>query len=110
MKPSLKARSFNGAQKVFRRVVFLSCLLVISSASAQVNVLTQHNDNNRSGDNLQETILNTSNVNQTNFGKLFSYAVDDQIYGQPLYAANVAIAGGTHNVVYVATVNDSVYA
>src|SRR6476660_7424824 len=78
---------------------------------AAIDVLMQHNDNSRTANNLSETILNTTNVNQSTFGRLYSRAVDDQIYAQPLYATNVTIPGqGTHNVVYVATVNDSVYA
>jgi hypothetical protein len=87
-------------------------LLTVAPASAQtVSVATYHNDNLRDGQNTQETILTTANVNSAKFGKLFSYSVDAAIYGQPLYVPNVGIAGqGTHNVVYVATENDSVYA
>ncbi|HLK18341.1 MAG TPA: hypothetical protein VKT81_05265 [Bryobacteraceae bacterium] len=78
---------------------------------AQVNVLTYQYDNSRAGANLKETVLTPANVNQSQFGKLFSYAVDGFIYGQPLYIGNIAVAGkGTHNVVLVATENDSVYA
>lgn len=74
-------------------------------------MLTHHNDNSRTGANLSETTLNTSNVNVNTFGKLFTRSVDGQIYAQPLYVPNVAIPGqGTHNVVYVATMHDSVYA
>jgi hypothetical protein len=77
----------------------------------QANVTTYHNDNARTGQNVQETILTPSNVNTTNFGKLFSQAIDDYPYAQPLYVANVSIPNqGVHNVVYVATMNDSVYA
>jgi hypothetical protein len=91
-------------------VVFLGVFSYVS-ASAQVAVTTYHNDNARSGTNFNETILTPSNVNSTSFGKLFTYAVDGQIYAQPLYVPGVAIAGqGTHNVVFVATENDSVYA
>lgn len=79
-------------------------------ASAQVNVLTQHNDNGRTGANLNETTLNTSNINVNQFGLLFKLAVDDQVYASPLYVANLNIGGGTHNVVYVATVNNTVFA
>jgi PQQ-like domain len=78
--------------------------------SAQVNVTTYHNDNSRTGQNVDETILTTSNVNATNFGKLFSQSVDGYAYAQPLYVSNVTINHGTHNVVYVATMNDTVYA
>src|SRR5258706_13234968 len=76
-----------------------------------VDVLTQHNDNGRTSENLGETALNTTNVSQATFGRLYSRAVDDQIYAQPLYVTGVNIPGkGVHNVVYVATVNDTVYA
>src|SRR6185436_18580826 len=74
-------------------------------------VLTQHNDNARTGDNLNEGILNISNVNTNTFGLLYTRPVDDQIYAQPLIATNVAIPGkGIRNLLIVATVNDSVYA
>ncbi len=80
-------------------------------AAPQVNVVTYHYDNARTGQNLAETELEPSNVNSDSFGKLFAQPVDGQIYGQPVELQNVAIPGkGTHNVVYVATENDSVYA
>jgi hypothetical protein len=88
-----------------------SLLAAISfTAFGQVNVLTQHNDNSRSGSNIQETILTTANVNQSQFGKLFTESVDGQVYAQPLYVSALNIAGGTHNVVYVCTEHNSVYA
>jgi hypothetical protein len=73
-------------------------------------VLTWHNDNLLSGLNNNETILTPSNVNASNFGKLFSYAVDGYVYAEPLYKSNLVIAGGSHNVAFVATEGDSVYA
>ncbi|MGD0225481.1 MAG: choice-of-anchor D domain-containing protein [Terriglobia bacterium] len=74
-------------------------------------VYTQRYDNSRSGANTQEVILTPSNVNVNQFGKLFALPVDGQVYAQPLYVQNVTIPGqGVHNVVYVATQNDSVYA
>lgn len=99
-------------QALTRAVSPLACLCAFAaSLSAGVQVLTQHNDNNRTGANTSETQLNTSNVNVNAFGKLFSRAVDGQIYAQPLYVPNVRIpTQGTHNVVYIATEHNSVYA
>jgi hypothetical protein len=69
-----------------------------------------HYDQAETGQNTNETVLTPANVNQTLFGKLFSYPLDGAAYAQPLYVSNVQIAGGTHNVVYVATEHDTVYA
>ncbi len=78
--------------------------------SQTVSVLTQHNDNSRAGWNANETAITTSNVNVAHFGKVFTLAVDDQVFAQPLVAANVPVSGAQHNVVYVATVNNTLYA
>ena len=81
-----------------------------SQAQGQFQVLTRSYDNQRTGANLSETVLNVSNVNPKQFGKLFMLPVDDQIYAGLLYAADVLIGGRKHNVLYAATVNNSVYA
>jgi hypothetical protein len=82
-----------------------------SGSPGPVNVLTQHNDVARTGANLAETVLSAANVNSAQFGKLFCWAVDDQVYTQPLVVTNVTVPdAGTHDVVYVATMNDTVYA
>ena len=73
-------------------------------------VTTYHNDNVRSGQNLKEVKLNTTNVNVNTFGKRVSYPVDGQVYGQPLFIPGVSIGDSSYNVVYVVTENDSVYA
>src|SRR5579884_839932 len=83
--------------------------LVLPQAHA-VDVLTDMNDNNRSGENPNETVLNTSNVSSSTFGKVWAYSVSGSTYAQPLYVSGVSIAGGTHNVVYIVTMNDQVYA
>jgi hypothetical protein len=85
-------------------------LLLPLAASSQVDVLTQHNDLARTGANLNETVLTPKSVSEKQFGMLFKRVVDDQLYTQPLLATNVHIGGGWHDVVYVTTVNNSVYA
>lgn len=86
-------------------------LLACVFAAGQVQVTTEHNDVFRDGANIQETVLTPSNVNFNTFGKLFTQSVDGFIVGQPLYLSGQQMADGlTHNVVYVATQHDSVYA
>ena len=101
---------------MFRRSgLFVACLAVATysqPSSAQTNILTYHNDNSRTGQNLAETILTPSNVKFSSFGKLFTVPVDGKVDAQPIYAAAVRISGGvkTYSVVYAATENDTVYA
>jgi hypothetical protein len=71
---------------------------------------TYHNDLSRDGANPQEYALNTSNVTTSTFGKLFSCTVDEAVYAQPLWVPNLTVNGAVHNVVFVATQNDSLYA
>jgi hypothetical protein len=87
---------------------FFVCLAV---CEAQVSVLTWHNDNARSGQNLSESILTPANVNSSTFGKLFTITVDGKVDAQPLYVPSLNLrATGFHNVLYVVTEHDSAYA
>jgi len=89
--------------------VVVMCL--VSLVSAQEAFTTSHGNNARTSANTNEVLLSPSNLNKTDFGRLFSYPLDYQALAQPLYVPNVNIPGkGTHNVVYVATMADSVYA
>ncbi len=90
-------------------IAFFSIFAFLSSFG-QTDVLMNHNDLRRTGWNSNETILATDNVSSGNFGEIFSRDVDDQIYAQPLVVSNVAIGAGTHNIVLIATVNNSLYA
>ena len=78
--------------------------------SQHESVTTQHNDNNRTGLNSNETALTTSNVNSQQFGKLFTLPVDDQVFAQPLIVGGLTLSGQVHNVAYIATVNNTLYA
>jgi hypothetical protein len=73
-------------------------------------VYTYHNDLARDGANTREYALTPANVNTSSFGKLFSCTVDGALYAQPLWVANLSVGGGVHNVVFVATQHDSLYA
>jgi outer membrane protein assembly factor BamB len=78
---------------------------------SQVSVLMNRYDASTTAANTRETILTPANVKSSSFGRLFTYYVDGAVYAQPLYMPSVRIAGkGTHNVVYIATMNDRVYA
>src|SRR5277367_508172 len=95
-------------------IVWLMCVVV--TGHAQTDVLTQHNDLNRTGWNPNESILNTSNVTPTNFGILYKHTVDDQIYAQPLIATGITVTDPvTHtqvsrNLLIVVTVKNTMYA
>jgi len=96
-----------------RNVLLLvfAALLVSLPSSAQTSILTQHYDTGRTGQNTGETVLNPTNVNSTTFGKLFTLTVDGYVYAQPLFVPTLVIPGnGTHNVLYVATEHDGLYA
>ncbi len=96
-----------------RVIAAVLCSLALGTINlpAQVNVVTQHNDIGRTGQNINETILTPANVSSGNFGKLYSVALDGQVYAQPLYVSGLLIPSlGTHNVVFIATMHDSIYA
>lgn len=106
-------RNQEGNLPRFSRVVFtlLVGVTLLSNCLAQSPFTTGRSDNQRTAANTKETLLTPSNVNANNFGHLFSQTIDYQALAQPLYVPNVTIPGkGTHNVVYVATMADTVYA
>jgi hypothetical protein len=95
---------YNSASKTTSSVATLT-------VAAATDVLTQHNDVARTGQNLTEAILTTSNVNSAKFGKLGLYPVDGAVDAEPLYASNVEVPNnGTHNLLIAATEQGSVYA
>ncbi len=99
----------------FRPTLFASLLIAVFSApcgfAAPAPVLQRGYDAGVTGANLAETTLTTANVTAGGFGLVFTLPVDDNVMAQPLYVPNVAIPGqGTHNVLYVATMSDSLYA
>jgi hypothetical protein len=94
------------------KVLYLFASVSIALMAAEPpQITTSQYDNARSGANLQETILSPKNVNVREFGKVWTIPVDGDVYAQPLYLPKVNIRGkGIHNVLFVATEHDSVYA
>ncbi|MGA3240411.1 MAG: pyrrolo-quinoline quinone [Bryobacteraceae bacterium] len=94
-----------------RSFALIPVFVLLTHSHAAAQVLTAQYDNARTGATLHETTLTPANVNAAHFGKIFSFPVDGDVYAQPLYVAGVEIPGkGTHNVVFIATEHDSVYA
>jgi hypothetical protein len=84
--------------------------MICCAQAAPQNVTTWRYDVSRNGQNTMETALTPANVRSNTFGKLFSYAVDGYVYAQPLYLAGLSVAGVSHNVLFIATEHDTVYA
>jgi hypothetical protein len=104
--------SAGSASTGLNAAVWVILILVVLSLPglAQVSVLTHHNDNSRTGQNLNETYLTPTSVDTKNFGVLFTQPVDGTVVAEPLYMQNLTINGATHNVVFVVTLNDGIYA
>ncbi len=96
----------------FVRSMFPWCLVLLggSFGMAQVAVTTYQNNNYRSGANTHEVLLTFGNVSAEHFGKLGVFPVEGQVYAQPLYVPRLNIGGTDHNVVFIATEHDQVYA
>lgn len=120
--PTTSSHQYTGPISLAAGVTTIKAIAVASGMSAspvvsgiytleEANVLTQRYDISRSGVNELETVLTPKNVNTQQFGKLFSQTVDGYVYAQPLYMSAVPMGGnGTHDIVLVATENDTVYA
>jgi hypothetical protein len=93
-------------------VTSISATLTVNSVvvSAGTDVTTYHNDIARTGQNTTETKLTQANVNSTTFGLLRNLAVDGLVDAEPLYLSQLSVAGAAHNVVFIVTEHDSVYA
>jgi hypothetical protein len=110
--PFIRARvqvpAFN--QRTTVSWIVLAIIAAAVPAWCQVTVLTHHNDNRRTGANLQETELTVASVKQK-FGKLWTLFADGQIVAQPLYVSGLTVAGrGTFNALIVSTMHDTIYA
>ncbi len=105
-KTNVKKRLINGGM-----CAAASIAMLLHAACAQQPVLQRGYDTGLSGANLTETTLTASDVSAATFGLVFKLPVDGDVYAQPLYVPKIAVAGrGTHNVVYVATMNDTLFA
>ena len=102
--------TFTGVSSNLNHTAALALTVQAAATTHAPDVTTYHNDVARDGLNTEETILTLSNVNSTQFGKIGFDTVDGLVDAEPLYLANVIVAGGFHNVLYVATEHDSVYA
>lgn len=110
MKLTLATRPKRGEPLLAAFVVLLGVLTCVTTAAAQ-DVLTWHNDKARTGQNLNEKILNLQSVNPKTFGKLFVIHVDGKVDAEPLYVKGLQIPRqGKRNVLFVATEHDSLYA
>ena len=112
-----KRGSFKSASALLLALALVFAGDLCANAQTATPVLTAHNDTMRTGQNITETTLTPANVNSSTFGKLFSQSVNGLIFAQPLFvpkvkisSSNAAVSGTVHNVVYVATSNDYVYA
>ena len=100
--------------RLVRTALPVALIFFSAIALAQVSITTYHYDNNRTGWNQHETVLTPTNVASSSFGLLQNVVLDDQVDGQPLVVPGVNITAGSHqgkhDVVYVATENNTVYA
>jgi len=102
--------TFTGTSGSLSHTATLALTIQTTAMTNAPDVTTYHYDNSRDGLNAAETILTQSNVNSTQFGKIGFDSVDGKVDAQPLYVANLNVGGALHNVLYVATEHDSVYA
>jgi hypothetical protein len=108
---SIQTKRFEIKPVITLAFVLAAVTILRAQTPTAVPVLTWRYDNTHSGANTQETVLTPANVNANSFGKLFSLSVGGQVFAQPLYVPGLKMSDGqTHNVLFVATENDSVYA
>src|ERR1051325_2983460 len=102
----LKPYAFRACVAVTAALLFMRIAGSTVDSAGGVDVVTYHNDAGRTGQNLGETTLTLANVTSAGFGKLGLYPTDGKVDAQPLVLSNLAIAGGSHNVLYIATEHD----